>query len=431
MVLKGIFSKSKMKLAKFILLLALIIPQIGLLYGQTDQWSLANLSQASTYNVNGYLVVNSGGSVFYKSGNSINCIYWANNSWNWSGLNNVNNVAGYLVVDDSDKIFYKTTDNKINCIYYSNGQWVWSDLGGISGNSVSGSLAVSPSGSIFYKTTDNSINCIYWANNTWNRSTLNGAAGTNVKGSLAISQSGTVFYKTTDNRINCIYNYNNAWYRSELGGLSGNSVLGGLTVSSSGNVYYVTTDHNINCLYWSNNAWHWSGLNNVADGIAECSLVSGDGKIYFPTTNNGLKAIYWDGYWKLDNLAYASGSTVSGFLALSQSNNTVFYKSTNNSIYAIYKTTVKSGLSENFEEESTNMSSLSVYPMPAQDHITVEGADAGSIITIVNSTGMTVKEVQVEETKTTLDVSDLPRGVYHVNTVEKGVAKGTTVILTK
>jgi len=72
-------------------------------------------------------------------------------------------------------------------------------------------------------------------------------------------------------------------------------------------------------------------------------------------------------------------------------------------------------------------SRLSLYPNPATDKITVEltGATLGGKLTIVNIEGQQVITRQITESKTQVDISGLPSGVYFVRvtndrTVEVG-----------
>ena len=63
-------------------------------------------------------------------------------------------------------------------------------------------------------------------------------------------------------------------------------------------------------------------------------------------------------------------------------------------------------------------SSLKVYPNPASSNVTIERTKGSSWISIYDLKGVEVRRARFEDSKLTLDVSDLPSGIYIVKTEE-------------
>ena len=75
-------------------------------------------------------------------------------------------------------------------------------------------------------------------------------------------------------------------------------------------------------------------------------------------------------------------------------------------------------------------SGLSVYPDPAIDKITVEisGVTKESNLAIVDIEGQELITRQITEPKTTIDISDLPSGVYLLRLTSQGMVKVGKII---
>lgn len=66
---------------------------------------------------------------------------------------------------------------------------------------------------------------------------------------------------------------------------------------------------------------------------------------------------------------------------------------------------------------SINAVALQVYPNPATDQLTVvlpNGSQSGTL-SIINNLGMLVKEITVTDARTTISISELAAGIYHLN----------------
>lgn len=70
---------------------------------------------------------------------------------------------------------------------------------------------------------------------------------------------------------------------------------------------------------------------------------------------------------------------------------------------------------------------LQVYPNPSRDNVLVEhpGTNPGDILRVYNSRGQQVKEVSIDQEATSLDISNLPRGIY---LIKVGEAMGKVVV---
>jgi len=85
------------------------------------------------------------------------------------------------------------------------------------------------------------------------------------------------------------------------------------------------------------------------------------------------------------------------------------------SINVIFKTTnANCNLSINNNEKETV---FNIYPNPAQDFVTVRGADLknGGTVVFLDALGKEVKRASVKSASNSISVSELKRGVYFVN----------------
>ncbi|MFH1005564.1 MAG: T9SS type A sorting domain-containing protein [Bacteroidota bacterium] len=69
-----------------------------------------------------------------------------------------------------------------------------------------------------------------------------------------------------------------------------------------------------------------------------------------------------------------------------------------------------------------NLNTISVYPNPATDNIIIESPQKAEI-EIVNLQGQLIKYLVANNNKTTIDISELPGGMYFIKAkTEKGIA---------
>jgi hypothetical protein len=78
----------------------------------------------------------------------------------------------------------------------------------------------------------------------------------------------------------------------------------------------------------------------------------------------------------------------------------------------------------------TNSMNISVFPNPATDKITVEisGTTQGGSLTIADIEGQQLITRQITQPKTTIDISNLPGGVYFVRLTSQGMVKVGKII---
>ncbi|KAB2859085.1 MAG: T9SS type A sorting domain-containing protein [Flavobacteriales bacterium] len=62
--------------------------------------------------------------------------------------------------------------------------------------------------------------------------------------------------------------------------------------------------------------------------------------------------------------------------------------------------------------ETENSNEIKLYPNPTTDFVVVEGLKNNSYIEIINLQGQTVKNIKVSSSKTSIDILELPEGVY-------------------
>lgn len=73
--------------------------------------------------------------------------------------------------------------------------------------------------------------------------------------------------------------------------------------------------------------------------------------------------------------------------------------------------------------------SISLYPNPATTSVTLEGLEAGSTVEIIDMQGRTHSEFKIENSKSEIDVSALPRGTYFVRITGESAATASRLIV--
>jgi len=90
----------------------------------------------------------------------------------------------------------------------------------------------------------------------------------------------------------------------------------------------------------------------------------------------------------------------------------------------IYKTTNGDGFPVGIDDHHQTINTLTIYPNPATNNITIDTPFNGSRC-IHNTSGQQLLQQEITEQNTTIDVSTLPSGIYVVKVVgDKGVSVG-------
>lgn len=84
-----------------------------------------------------------------------------------------------------------------------------------------------------------------------------------------------------------------------------------------------------------------------------------------------------------------------------------------------------------FEEESETITAISLYPTPTQGNVTVEGVEAGAVISVFNANGVKVMGTVAEGNVVSFDLSTQPEGVYYVQIITGEETVNKTVMLAK
>lgn len=74
---------------------------------------------------------------------------------------------------------------------------------------------------------------------------------------------------------------------------------------------------------------------------------------------------------------------------------------------------------------------LSIFPNPASTHITVRSVTRTDKVELYNLLGQKVQEKRIENNIATLDITELPDGVYFVNVFNNGAIKSTRKIIVR
>jgi trimeric autotransporter adhesin len=75
---------------------------------------------------------------------------------------------------------------------------------------------------------------------------------------------------------------------------------------------------------------------------------------------------------------------------------------------------------------------LSIYPNPASKHITLRGTSAGSNISLYGMDGRKYREVRSSGGYVTIDINDLPKGIYIVRVISSQInLQSPTIIVAR
>ena len=165
----------------------------------------------------------------------------------------------------------------------------------------------------------------------------------------------------------------------------------------------------------TNNGQHWTAVNAglTGGGLYALALTRSGNNIFagtgggvFLSTNNGNS-------WTAINTGLTGDALSVNALAI---NGDTLFAGTNNS--GVWKCSISQMLGI---KEINNASTVTVYPNPATDNITIETPQT-AVIEITNIQGQLIKTFNATANKTNIDVSALPGGVYVVEVrTEKGV----------
>ena len=91
--------------------------------------------------------------------------------------------------------------------------------------------------------------------------------------------------------------------------------------------------------------------------------------------------------------------------------------------FSITQGTLKSAASLTETASDFKAEKISVYPNPAVEFITIKGVSENNTITILNTQGKQLLQISANKGETSLDVSNLPKGLYFVKTGESTPVK--------
>lgn len=123
------------------------------------------------------------------------------------------------------------------------------------------------------------------------------------------------------------------------------------------------------------------------------------------TPYSGARDYYYDP--ATGDITTSDITTYNGMLDFIQLPNGEYFGWNNGGLFTTQ--TLFSGITE------TSDVTVTVYPNPATNYITVEGAHEGTTITVTNNLGQVVLSTTTTQTKTVIDIQDLSPGLYFVN----------------
>jgi len=260
--------------------------------------------------------------------------------------------------------------------------------------------------------------------------------------------------------------YGGGLYLSSNNGNNWDSINNGIAnrcimaINTKGDSIFAGTYGNVGSIFFSpNNGVNWDSVNNGMPPLIWIDAIARKGDTTFAgdrscmgvfrTTNYGqswtavntgltIDAEYVNSLTLKDNYLFA-GTGDGVFITTNNGNNWV---AKNNGLpsYHIVRTIAinnkfifagldsfgvwrlpLSELSAGFEEMNNHERNIAVYPNPATNHINIETSSEG-IITISTIQGQLIKTTATSGSKTNVDVSALPCGVYIVEVrTEKGI----------
>ena len=81
--------------------------------------------------------------------------------------------------------------------------------------------------------------------------------------------------------------------------------------------------------------------------------------------------------------------------------------------------------------EANLISEMEIVPNPSNGNFEIRGLEAASTITIVDAQGKLVRKTQSESVLLSIDLHDLPAGIYVVEAVKEGKLQSKRLIISK
>ncbi len=407
---------------------------------QMSGWDLDEMEGGE--NADRYLAVRASSSdqkVYYMSYNRMWNMYnpgpWDHAALSWS----VTNVAGPIapMPGSSSEIFYRGTDSKMHVFDWTGSSWTSSELSSSVTNVASGGQIQARPGKVYYRGTDGNIWNFYQPGGVWNAAPL--GWGDNASGQLVVLNGGEVVFRGNDSRL---YEYSwssgSGWTRTQVG--SYNSVSADNLTTTGNDVWFRNNSGGMMRATKSGSSWTVSsmgGSNNLAGDLS--ASVDNPTHVYYRGDYGRLWQFYRlsNGTWSQVCLEW-DDDNVKGPVAASSG--LVFYRANNNDLWeAEWKNCPgKRSGQDVLEETVATVNSLTLYPNPAHDRVTVEVevAEATELTVVVyDLMGQRVCELARSEwvpaglREMDFSVTDLPAGMYIVQATGNGqrISKRLTV----
>jgi hypothetical protein len=171
------------------------------------------------------------------------------------------------------------------------------------------------------------------------------------------------------------------------------------SIAIKGNDVYAGT---INGVYLStNNGSSWTAVNTGLTNLEINALIVNGNDVYAGTNSSGVFKTPNNGTnWIAENSGLTN-DTISAFAI----NGIYLYAGTN---WGVYRRPLSQMAGV---EEMNENNSISVYPNPSTNGLTIESPQK-STIEILNIQGQTILQQQIQQGKTNIDMSGLSKGVY-------------------
>jgi hypothetical protein len=345
-------------------------------------------------------------------------------------------------------VYFVGTDNKIH-EYLWNGTGQDIALGGPGDVRAYSPIAVDAAENVYYVGTDNKIHRYYYNGSSWQCQVLSSGTSENVapKSDMVVDANNRLFFvSNSDFRIHKMEKISNVWTEANLvasaytvrkdpnNAANSNSSLA-VDLSSNNAVFFVGTDSRVHEIYLSGATWVEATLNttapqNVRNDPNDCqNMLASDlnGYAYFVADDNRVHQYYYSGGWIQATNNGNDPQNVCGGLATEGSN--VYFISNTSRVWSSYwscqslfnKTANPTGIVEN---NSTPEENILIFPVPASDQIHViisGGVEKPDRISIYDMKGTLIHTELNSENTITIDVADLPSGLYLLQVTQGNV----------
>jgi photosystem II stability/assembly factor-like uncharacterized protein len=318
-----------------------------------------------------------------------------NNGGNWAEVNNglpaTNQTMSLAIKGNS---IFAGTSNGVYSSSNNGSGWTASNNGLVLSNTNVFAFAVSDS--IIFAGTYNGVFSSSNNGSNWYATSLSNVI-------MSLSFKGDTLFAGTNGYDGIYLSTNNgSSWDSVNTGLTGSDLLVFALAQKGSNIFAGTCGGGV--FLSTNNGNSWVAVNTGLNNKEVYAISIWGNKIFAGTYGGGIFMSSNNGNsWSAINYGLPLNPSV---FSLTINGNYIFAGTVNNGVWRLPLSEI--GI---VEEINNNAGNIAVYPNPAINYITIKSLQK-SILEILNIQGQTIRQQQIQQGKTNIDISGLEKGVY-------------------